>query len=353
MLMPQNDEKVLKYPKMKALDRSKDNTNEAMNPSSDAALSLSTMNNPNQSISNVPPRLEALADNLILDSRTDRMTAKRCRDVAWDDSGDIIQDWRVLVSSNTAFEDVFLNWYKSFTKLGLHHEMPLTLVADDEELYNKYQNSTKMIVKKGWEANNTKFAHSSLTGDLKFGEEDYKHLVSRRPSFLLEELELGNVLYMDIDVVLVQDPRRFFRGHQYDFWGQKHKDVPRTDSGPHRCKPTFCTGFLALRNTARTKAAMQLWKERLEISDNGRLNQGTFNNQVLFKIEDLNARSLPLALFPTRRQYRTMGQEKRDEVVILHNNYCRGAGCKKELLEKYGLWDPATFEDLVQIAQQS
>jgi hypothetical protein len=255
-----------------------------------------------------------------------------------------VMDWTVVVSSNGGFEHVFLNWYKSFVKVGLDKELQLVLIADDEELYKKYQNSTKMTVKKGWEASE-KFTDAKLSGDYRYGSRAYKKLVSRRPALVLDELEHGkDVLYIDIDTVLRDDPRQFFKGN-YDFWGQKHRHLK---TGDDNGRPTFCTGFLALRSTENTMALVRDWRDRLE-SGQGGLNQGAFNKAVYncAAKDELRANALSESLFPTGNRYKKFTQEERDAVVLMHNNYCRGGDCKQTRMEEYGLWDPATTAELL------
>ena len=94
---------------------------------------------------------------------------------------------------------------------------------------------------------------------------------------------------------------------------------------------------------------MEEWRTRLEKSSRGRLNQGVFN-RVLIDFYDagtIQAKSLPTAVFPTGRGYRHLTQSQRDEVVVMHNNYCRGGNCKQTRLEEYGLWDPASNEEVM------
>lgn len=261
-----------------------------------------------------------------------------------EDQMEPVTDWRIVVSTNAGFEHVFLNWYKSLVKTGLDKEMPVILIADDSEVYDRYKNSTKLTVRQGWQATE-KFSDPTLTGDYKYGSRNYKRLVSRRPALVLDELQHGNVLYIDIDTVLREDPRPFFKGN-YDFWGQKHRHLK--SSGPDRGKPTFCTGFLALRNTEPTMTLVRDWKERLELGE-GRLNQGEFNKAVYAcdAKDKLRAKALPEVQFPTGNRYRNYSQEKRDRAVMMHNNYCRGGDCKQTRMEQYGLWDPATVQELL------
>ena len=249
--------------------------------------------------------------------------------------------WRVVVSSNDGFEHVFLNWFKSFIDLGLDKELPLVFIADDANIYEKYRNSTKMIVKRGWEASE-KFNKAELTGDYRYGSRAYKQLVSRRPSLVLEELDHGNVLYIDTDTVLRADPRPYFTGN-FDFWAQRHKYLK---TGADAGKPTFCTGFMALRSTENTKALITDWKQKIEARKAG-LNQGAFNKSVYNcrVARDLRGKALPEELFPTGNRYKNYTQEVRDKVVMMHNNYCRGGSCKQTRMEEYGLWSPATREE--------
>ena len=99
--------------------------------------------------------------------------------------------------------------------------------------------------------------------------------------------------------------------------------------------PYFCTGFLAFRNTTKSKELLSHW------------NASTYNNEVCNQVTfqeavyqtNANGRILPLKLFPTGKIFfEQMHKALRDEVCVVHNNFIVGKEKKIQRFKHYELW---------------
>lgn len=264
---------------------------------------------------------------------------------------------RIVLSANMAYEEDFLNWFAHSSDAGLLDERTrVVLYAEDENMFNMYADSSKMEVKKSWEVGQTKWNDASLSGGGRFSYSEEKsgfgQLVSRRGSVLVEEINLAKkegeiLLFMDLDVMLLGDPRSFFCGN-FDLWGQ---DASSFVTGP------FNSGFLAMRPTSRTIATIEMWRDLLESQEEAGSNQKLFNDAVRNATTALGLRHklLPRHLFPAGRhvlskKFKTcLGPEviHGADLIAYHNNWCsESKNCHKmERARKLGLWKPVERGD--------
>ena len=266
---------------------------------------------------------------------------------------------RIVLSANMAYEGDFLNWFAHSSDAGLLDERTrAVLYAEDENMFNTYSNSTKMEVKKSWEVGKTKWNDASLSGGGRFSYSEEKsgfgQLVSRRGSVLVEEINLAKkereiLLFMDLDVMLLGDPRSFFCGN-FDLWGQ---DASSYVTGP------FNSGFLAMRPTSRMIATLELWRGLLESQKEAGSNQRLFNDAVRNATASLGLKHklLPRQLFPAGRHVLSkkiktcLGPNviHGADLIAFHNNWCSEAKkCHKtERARKLGLWKPVERGDIM------
>lgn len=263
--------------------------------------------------------------------------------------------WRVVVSANMAYEEDFLNWWAHCSDSRLFDDRTrVILYAEDEEMYNTYAKSTKMEVKKSWEVG-TKWNDTSLTGGGRFSYSETKgfgQMMGRRGGILVDEMKIAKdegerVLFMDLDVMLLSDPRLFFCG-EYDLWGQ--------DASSYRTGP-FNGGLLAMRPVSRMIATVEMWRDVLESREEAGSNQKAFNDAVrhVAKEKGLKSKLLPSQLFPVGR-YANNKHVKAclgpsvihgaEHIVAFHNNWCSEARkCHKtDRARKLGLWKPVDRE---------
>jgi hypothetical protein len=224
-------------------------------------------------------------------------------------------------------------------------------------MYELFKNSTQMVVKKAWEIN-TKFTDVELTGKQRFDYNDrdgFRHMVSRRPSILLEELRLllpspatttSMLLFMDLDVILLKDPRPYLQPNNNDegdadFWGA---DAMSDKTGPYN------TGFLAMRPTTSMINVVQRWRAYLEKQTHAKANQKTFNN-VVRNTPALKHRLLNVTQFPVGKvllHKKTITPDSLGKAVVaFHNNFCEKDCKKPERAKKLGLWNPVRREDVM------
>jgi hypothetical protein len=267
--------------------------------------------------------------------------------------------WRIVVTGNAAYEQDFLNWWSYCLRSGLceassssscqdtNNRTEMVLYAEDVAMYEIYQNATKFDVRKAWEVD-SKFTNTELTGQKRFDysdKEGFRHLVSRRPSILLQELRrLPNnnstlLLFMDLDVLILQDPRPYFQG-DYDCWAA---NAQSDFSGPYN------TGLLAIRPTKAMIHILQRWRAYLEKQEHAKANQKTFNN--IIRKSSVTPKMLDAAKFPvgtillknTNIGPDTLGPE----VVVFHNNFCSKFCQKPERAKQLGLWNPVRRDYLL------
>jgi hypothetical protein len=266
--------------------------------------------------------------------------------------------WRIVVTGNAAYEQEFLNWWSYCLRSGLcdassssscqdTSRTEVVLYAEDVAMYEIYQNATKFDVRKAWEVD-SKFTNTELTGQKRFDYSDregFRHLVSRRPSILLQELRrLPNnnstlLLFMDLDVLILQDPRPYFQG-DYDCWAA---NAQSDFSGPYN------TGLLAIRPTKAMIHILQRWRAYLEKQEHAKANQKTFNN--IIRKSSVTPKMLDAAKFPvgtillknTNIGPDTLGPE----VVVFHNNFCSKFCQKPERAKQLGLWNPVRRDYLL------
>ena len=223
-----------------------------------------------------------------------------------------VDNWTVVVTVSIGFDDMFSNWFAFYSKLNL--DMNVILIAEDEQIYKKYTNVDGIDV---WKS---QYPDSNDPIALSYDTPQYKKLVSRRAAHLLRVLKVQKrIIYTDIDTVWLSDPRPFFKG-DFDLFAQ-------LDGNKY-----YCTGFMALQRTKNTLSLLEEWNRRL--LTNPQLNQPIFNK--IIKSITIKHKELPRQEFPSGDLY--FGQNKQQNVVIVHNNYIVGKDNKIQRFKEVGLW---------------
>lgn len=221
------------------------------------------------------------------------------------------EEWTVLVTVSSGFQDMFDNWWHYLSLLKL--PLPVIVVAEDNATYNRYKNNINFAV-----VNGLTQSHDEKAFD--YNTKQYKALVSNRPTYILAVLARGlNVIYSDVDTIWLKDPRSFLNGH-YDMWGSTDRPL------------YYCTGFLAFKPSPLSEDLLQKWKASLEIPD---INQVKFNS--LIRKSAIRHRYLPLKEFPHGLMYFN-NRSMRSNVVVVHNNYIVGHDNKVQRFKSVGLW---------------
>lgn len=224
-------------------------------------------------------------------------------------------NWTILVSTNTGFHDFFLNWWWHFQRLNIR--VPIIVVAEDDFVYKKlldqFYHAAGVTVEKG--------AVVLTSEAVKYGELDYKRLVSERPAHISKQLKKGkNVVYSDIDTVWLKNPFDYFIG-KYDMW------IPM---GLVR----YCTGFMALKSNERTIQLIEDWED--ELKNTLQTNQPAFNKCL--KKSKVNHFGFDESLFPTGKMFNEFNTTQKDNVVVMHNTLVIGHDKKLERFKELNLW---------------
>ena len=116
----------------------------------------------------------------------------------------------------------------------------------------------------------TKWNDASLSGGGRFSYSEEKsgfgQLVSRRGSVLVEEINLAKkereiLLFVDLDVMVLGDPRTFFCGN-FDLWGQ---DASSYVTGP------FNSGFFCSEAYVKNDCNIRIMARSIGVTRGGRI----------------------------------------------------------------------------------
>lgn len=109
----------------------------------------------------------------------------------------------------------------------------------------------------------------------------------------------------------------------------------------------YCTGFLVMAHTHATISFLSYWEKELQA--NPQLNQPIFNTilQLSPELAEVRHRGLDETRFPPGRLYfdkwmkeggKSEQRNKKEAIIVVHNNYIIGHDAKKKRFEEHGLW---------------
>ena len=99
--------------------------------------------------------------------------------------------------------------------------------------------------------------------------------------------------------------------------------------------PYYCTGFLAFHSTINMKKLLLLWQEKQVLLQTA--NQLTFQQAVIES--KAYGKPLSIELFPCGQLFfEQMTQEKRNQAVVIHNNFIIGKFKKIHRFKYFDLW---------------
>jgi hypothetical protein len=231
----------------------------------------------------------------------------------------VSDSWAVVLTVSDGFDDMFKNWYSWFKNLKLHLEV--IIIAKDHATFWRYSSLTGVTTVLSPRMSNT----DNVTAHA-YESKEYKSLVSTRAADILYALQYrSNVLYTDTDTVWLKDPTSFLRG-DFDFAGG-------LDAWKNNL-PYYCTGFLALKNTSKTRALLIKWN--MALTQNPQLNQPIFNDLLYEHVPSIRHRPLSRTHFPSGDLYFDHGYKQL--AVVVHNNYIIGVDSKVQRFKSNGLW---------------
>jgi rhamnogalacturonan II specific xylosyltransferase len=222
--------------------------------------------------------------------------------------------WTILITVNSGYFDFFENWWLHFVQLNITNRV--VVIAEDARVLKALEVCFPSID-----------VERSLLDDvdvLSYNTGKYLKMVSSRALYIGKHLRRGeDILYTDVDTVWLADPIPHIQ-----------QDVDITAQLDDR--NYYCTGFMAIRSTARALSFIERWNK--ELTRKAQLNQPVFN-RLLTSSSGVQHASLPSDLFPSGRQYFdefSIGARK--EAVVVHNNFVIGHDNKRERFEIAGLW---------------
>lgn len=232
---------------------------------------------------------------------------------------------KLVVSTNKGFWNFFLNWFYHAEKIYPNLLDMLVVVAKDEESRTA---SIRMGVKHVYTQ-----IQKQETGSVRYGDASYVRMVSQRPRFLLALLEMfpgHNLMYTDVDTVLLDDITRFV-DNRNDF--TSGIEIFKFSG----FKQYYCTGVLFIKNTKAAALVLETW--RLEMEKKNRINQPTFNKVLYSARHNVTFDGFDyLRVMSGNTAKRFKGGPLPDDTVLVHANYIQGAVEKAEFLYKHGLW---------------
>jgi len=216
------------------------------------------------------------------------------------------------------FLDNFLLHYRKIPEWSVKHEVKVIVTSQAAAHYisSTYGDALEVSVGRRF----GKHAHGFL-------ETGFCNVVHERINIILDELERGNnVLYIDIDTVLLKDPFPHL--------------LPGYDVGTIMDHSfVHCTGFMAFMPTRRAFDLLSEWKQLLLEAGQQSVNQEIFNELIRADDNvDLGIYKLSMEKFPPGNVYFSPDLDGQDQVVLVHNNFIVGHDAKRRRFQDRGLW---------------
>jgi len=245
-------------------------------------------------------------------------------------------EWVMLLHVTDGYLDFFENFWRHYEKIGHWSAKHVVKVIVSSRAAVRFVRS---LCGDGIEVHEGEYFGLTPFG---FADKGFTSVVQRRPDLIREELMANrNVLYLDVDIVLLADPFTFLLPG-YDLW----------TSMDHASLSIHCTGIMAVRATSRMLDLLADWVRQMqpadgrataragtsEISEIG--NQKAFN-QVMHAREngDIMVYQLSEAQFPPGNVFFSPEfAPQRHQVVAVHNNFVVGHAAKKTRFISLGLW---------------
>ena len=253
----------------------------------------------------------------------------------------------VVVTCSAHYTDLFENWLAWLARLGLLDEVGLVAIAEDGVAYDYLAAWAAAGPPGSWRrAVRSDFAGASgapLAGELGFETPGFARLMARRAAYLASQLEAlrrlptwaadldgSRLVFSDLDVVWLADPRPFLAGEGCDAWAQTQ----------HRERKLLNPGFLALRPTPGAHALLSDWAKRLAAAPPQR-NLPVFNDAVRGLLGAAKTCALPPETFASAK--RTFNRPRWSAksprgVVTAHANWIDGHDAKKAALVRADAW---------------
>ncbi|KAL3785278.1 hypothetical protein ACHAW5_008292 [Stephanodiscus triporus] len=286
----------------------------------------------------------------------------------FEESTERMPSFAVVCQVNSGYWDFFVNWHRHFRKNSKRTEHVLIIIAEDASIHSKLEAlfdsaTSATIVLPGYDIANDHAHHNAEDYD----SITYKSLVSTRATHLLnlmcilgvtgEDVVKSNgaiaskdtrkdiiIVYSDVDTVWVKDPFPYIqkligKNKSYDL-------LAAVDDHDYWCvKDYYCTGFLVIAQSPASISFLSHWEKELKYAP--QLNQPIFNTVLRSsKLPKIRHSGLGEMEFPPGRLYfdqwvKEGGEserQKKEETMVVHNNYIIGHDAKMKRFEEHGLW---------------
>ncbi|PIK55252.1 hypothetical protein BSL78_07848 [Apostichopus japonicus] len=173
------------------------------------------------------------------------------------------------------------------------------------------------------------FLEESTTKSTRYTSDSYIQLVQKRVYYI--ELLLRHnidVLYIDSDIVLLEDPFKFMNGKE-DLFIQS--ETPR--------KSVVCTGFFYIKANNRTCRLISAWRRALPRDKRG--NQRVFNEVLNRFKRQIKVNILPTDRFFSGKIFAASNEpwsKRSPKPVEIHANFMTGSVKKTQTMKNLGLW---------------
>ena len=220
---------------------------------------------------------------------------------------------KFLTFLNSGCLDICLNMLKSAENVGINMD-DFMIACLDEDVY-------KSLILRGYKGaflylNQTITEYQTWTFDSNSG---FRDIVKRKWKIIdLVHKEHPNLMWVDTDIVFKENPVEILTGHEEVLF---QTDAPGS---------TICTGFMVFNETPECRQLVAECGEDENDDDQlimNRIALSKYNDHVALLSEDL---------FPNGHVYYIQG--RKDNAMIVHNNWMKGVETKIEKFKEEGLW---------------
>ncbi|XP_054756801.2 uncharacterized protein LOC129262837 [Lytechinus pictus] len=239
----------------------------------------------------------------------------------------------ILATTNSGFLHFTKNWLESLKRSGVQDR--IVIVAEDAASFkaiNAFTDYPSLEVKLAADAKHHK------EGVLKFSSEGYLKFVNKRPSYISHFLKKGfDVLFSDVDIVLLQDP---FPHFDDDLDVTLQMDVWKKDN--HNHSDVFCAGFVYYQSTNATREFLKRFMERIaadpKTPDQVILNRLLRERDIkkMVRIHPMNGDLFVSGRYYFDQSWRALHTEQ--QPVMIHNNWIKNSASKVKRFKELGLW---------------
>lgn len=232
----------------------------------------------------------------------------------------------LLTVTNYGFLDLLLNLLYSIQRLSM--QLTILVVCEDETAYAELLKRQNNLTLKFHLVLN--YVQESIANAADYKTEPYITLVQRRVSYIELLIQSGlDVFNVDSDIVLLENPFKYFIGNNYDIFAQGEVEGARV----------ACSGFFYLRANYKTKKFMRTWRRGLVRDSKG--NQFAFNRKLKLFRPPMKVKILPWDRFMCGKIFLKSEKpwfERSPLPVEVHANFMVGEGKKADMLKAYQLW---------------